>query len=191
MDSKLSVRWIAEHVRLIVSGPRRSTYERWLSLGGAVMGALLGAVFGLAYLVFGMATNPFWSAWPPPVEPFVLLPLAAGAVAGLRFTTELVRPPRLTWKRLLVVTVGVLGYAMTTLTAFGMLSMAFASTWQSPLELASNIVWGIVLIPVMAAVWTVIPGVVFAPFLAPVVGAFAFVMRRLGSGTSPVSRQPV
>jgi hypothetical protein len=190
MDSKLWLRSTAERLRRVIIGPRRSTHERWLSGVGAVVGALLAAVFGVGWLAYGMATDPFWQAFPPPVAPFVLLPLAAGAVAGLRFTTDLVRPPRLSWKRLLVVTVGVLGYVMTTLTAFAMLSMALGNGRQNPLDLASNVAVGIVLIPVMAAVWTVIPGVLLAPFMAPFVGVFAFIMRRLGSATSRASREP-
>lgn len=190
MDSKLWIHSAAACVRPVIIGRRGSTHERWLSLGGAVVGALLADAFAVGYLAYRMATDPFWRAWPPPVAPFLLLPLAAGAVAGLRFTTDLVRPARLTWKRLLVVTVGVLGYMMTTLTAFKTLSMAFGNGWQNPLELASSITWSIVLIPVLAAVWTVIPGVLLAPFLAPFVGLFALIMRRLGSATSRIGREP-
>ena len=188
MDSKLLARSIAERFRLAVIGPRRSTDERWLSLVGAVVGAVLAEVFGVGWLAFGMATNPFWQEFPPPVAPFVLLPLAAGAVAGLRFTTDVVRPPRFTWKRLLIVTFGVLVYTMTTLTAFGMISMAVNNGWQSPRELASNVVWAILLIPVLGAVWSIIPGVLLTPFLAPFVVVFAFVMRRVGSASSRVGR---
>lgn len=168
-----------ERARRLVVGPERTADERRLSLVGAVVGAVLADAFGLAWLVHGSLTDDFWRQFPPPLAPFVLLPLIAGALAGLRFTTELVRPPRLTWKRLLAVTVGVLALSMAWLTTFGMFSMAFGNDWQSPAELALNIVWAVVLTPPLATVWTIVPGFVLVPFLVPFVGAFAFIIRRL------------
>lgn len=174
--------------RRFVIGPERTADERRLSLAGGAVGAALADIFGVAWLVHGSLTNDFWRQFPPPLAPFVLLPLLAGALAGLRFTTDLVRPSRLTWQRLLAVTVGVVALSMVWLTTFGMYSMAFTNGWQNPAEIASNIVWALVLIPPMAAVWTIVPGLVLAPFLVPFVGAFAFIMRRLADAAGRIGR---
>jgi hypothetical protein len=170
--------WIGKRGLRIVIGPARTAEERRLSLLGGLVGALIADAFGVAYLAQGMVTDELWHAFPPPLAPFVLLPLLVGALAGIRFTTDLVRPARLSWRPLLIVTVGVIAFSMTGLVTFGLIEMAVSDSY-SQMELVRNVIGILVVALPLAAVWIVVPGLVLAPFVAPFVGLFALIMRRL------------
>ena len=161
----------------------RTAEERRLSLAGGLVGVVIAEAFGVALLAQGMVTNELWHAFPPPLAPFVLLPIPAGTLVGARFTTELVRPARLTWQLLVVVTLGVVAFSMTCLTTLGLLSMALSGP-HSHMELIRNVVGILAIALPLAAVWIVVPGLMLVPFAAPFVGLFALIMRRL-AGAAP------
>ena len=131
---------------------------------------------GLVVLGLGMATSSDWQAFPPPVAPFLLLPIPAGVLAGLRFTIELTRPERLSWRRIIGVSsvVVVLTVGLTTI----LIGIGYDTTigWPSPVS-------DLVSIVVVATAYSVFIGVFLLPIIVPTVAIFATVVRRFGPAT--------
>lgn len=162
-------------VRRVAIGPRRSPAERLASLAGGLLGAVIAMATGVALLGLAVATAPAWQQVPPPIEPFVLLPVPVGLFAGLRLTTELTRPAHLRWRRVLGTTgiVLVLSVASVTLLGVGIVG-------ARPLDYLLGV-------PLLSAAFIVFPGVVIFPFLVPPVALFAVLMRTISRSTGPAT----
>jgi hypothetical protein len=79
------------------------------------------------------------------------------------------------------VTVGVVINTVAWPTTFAVAHTVFGNPWPDWAELSRRIVQGAIMLPILAAAWTVFPGVVVAPFLFPTVAAFALFMRPLSA----------
>lgn len=143
------------------------------------MGAVLAVALSGVYLAYGMATDELWRDYPPPTTPFILLPLLVGSLAGIRITTEVVRPEHVSWMTLLKATVVALAVSATTLAAVATISTSIGSGYEGPIDTAADLAWAIVLTVPLAATWIIIPGILVIPVLLPVVWLFAMVMRTL------------
>lgn len=161
----------------VLVGPARTERERWLSLFGAFVGGILGAGVGMAHRAHGIETDSLWRVYPPPVEPFLFLPLSAGVLVGLRFTVDVIRPRRMTWRR--VVGLGVAFYAVTAFWLAGVVlfGSALTSEWQTLRELVWSLAWASVMTIPMAVGGMLFPGLLAAPFLAPTVATFIGILR--------------
>lgn len=166
-------------VSRLVIGPPRTTPELRLSLVGAVLGAALGVATGIGLRTGILATDSLAHRFPPPLEPFVLLPLAVGGMAGLRFTTDLVRPSTLTAPQVLRVAIGVLVVGALVLGTFASFQTALLNP-AFPAEPLRGLIDGVLFAPVFALMWTIIPGAFVVPLLIPLVLLHAIVVRRLG-----------
>jgi hypothetical protein len=168
---------MAAGARRVVSGPSRDGDDRRITLVGAALATLLAFAVGAILLALGYFSDPEWQRFGPPLAPFLLLPLPAGLLSGLRFTSDLTQPERLSWRRLLGVSAGVVFVAITsvTLVAFIGYEVQLAATDPSAVNIVSDGLAGTML----ALVWVVFPGILLLPFLVPVVAAFAIVVRRL------------
>ena len=174
---------ILELVWRIVIGPRRTPAERRVTLVGGLLGAVLASAIGLLFLGWGYLSDPFWQRFPPPIEPFLLLPIPGGLLAGLRFTTELTRPDRVSWRRLLAISAGAQFVAVGTITVLALAGWEVLT--QSPD--GGAILQVLIASALLAVVWSVFPGFIVVPALVPAVALFAFILRRLSHRRPPVS----
>ena len=187
--SSTLIRQIFEPVRRIVIGPRRTPAERRVTLIGALLGAAVGSGIGLLFFGWGYFSDPMWQTFSPPLEPLLLLPIPGGLAAGLRFTTELTRPARVSWRRVLAVSVGAVFVAVGSLTLMVVEASEVMNLGPDVGAVVQGAIGGLVVAAVMAPVWTVFPGLIVMPVVIPAVAVVAIVVRRLSRERAPL--QPV
>jgi len=164
---------LGETSKRLLFGPRRTHGERRSAIVGAALGGLAGSFVGVVVLALGMATSSDWQTFAPPVALFVLLPIPAGILAGLRFTVELTRPERLSWRRLIAVSLAVTFLAVALTTSLIGLGYEGSIGWPNP-------VTDLVSIAVVATVYSFFVGLFLVPIVVPAVAIIAVVVRRLG-----------
>jgi hypothetical protein len=150
-----------------------------LSWQGAAAAAIYAVVIAVVTRSALMLVDETWRAFPPPIEPFVYLPLPGAALSGLLLTTKLTQPPRLTAKRVFAVSLGVVVVMTLWFALAATVHTVATNVVSDPGEELGRVAKAVVAVPVLFVAWLLLPGVAVFVVLVPLIAGYAGIMRTI------------